>query len=177
MRKYSEMPSYLGKTEADAKFSYARDLLDQWMQPEKNKPCAHMKDGCENCAFGQRIDHGRLPKCCGWAVEENPDLAIIILEELLGKGLESDTLTICRIALDNGTRFAMDIAQEECAELIQAISKCRRGYNAQANIEEEIADVQIMLDQLTFLLKAQDRVKLWRQRKLDRQLERMEEAE
>ena len=41
------------------------------------------------------------------------------------------------------------IAQEELSELIQAISKdCR---NKKHNVEEEIADVEIMLNQLKLL--------------------------
>lgn len=41
------------------------------------------------------------------------------------------------------------IAQEELAELIQAISKDLRGLKH--NVEEEIADVIIMLDQLMLM--------------------------
>ena len=44
----------------------------------------------------------------------------------------------------------LDIAQEECAELIQAISKWKRyrSTKAKLNIIEEVADVTIMLEQL-----------------------------
>nr|WP_254909268.1 MazG nucleotide pyrophosphohydrolase domain-containing protein [Clostridium tyrobutyricum] len=38
------------------------------------------------------------------------------------------------------------MAQEECAELIQALSKDLRGKKH--NVEEEIADVLIMIEQL-----------------------------
>ncbi len=41
------------------------------------------------------------------------------------------------------------VAQEECAELIQAISKKHRGKPH--NIPEEIADVEIMLEQLKII--------------------------
>lgn len=39
------------------------------------------------------------------------------------------------------------VAMEECAELIQAISKAIR-YNEIGNLKEEIADVTIMIEQL-----------------------------
>lgn len=47
----------------------------------------------------------------------------------------------------------MDIAQEECAEIVQAISKVRRfglmtehkGKTNQAHLEEEIGDLQCMI--------------------------------
>ena len=45
------------------------------------------------------------------------------------------------------------IAQEELAELIQAISKDLRGK--QHNVEEEIADVIIMIDQLMLMYDSQ----------------------
>ena len=56
----------------------------------------------------------------------------------------------------------MRIAQEECAELIQAISKYHRAQSnpdgrylerAKDNLIEEIADVSIMVDQLKLMVK------------------------
>lgn len=44
-------------------------------------------------------------------------------------------------------------AQEELAELIVAISKVKRGFNARENLVEEIADVEIMLEQLKIMLQ------------------------
>ena len=47
--------------------------------------------------------------------------------------------------------FGKDVQEmmfiEECGELFQALSKKRRGFK-DANIAEEIADVEIMLEQL-----------------------------
>lgn len=47
----------------------------------------------------------------------------------------------------------LDIAQEECAELIQAISKWKRygDTNAKLNVIEEVADVTIMLEQIKIM--------------------------
>ena len=77
---------------------------------------------------------------------------------------------------------------EECAELIQAINKYQRyaeGYNAESkeydwkyyqNVIEEIADVEIMLDQTKILLHfSNEAVEEIKQKKVNRQLERMEQ--
>lgn len=48
-----------------------------------------------------------------------------------------------------GEQAQEGVAQEECAELIQAISKKHRGKKH--NIPEEIADVEIMLEQLKII--------------------------
>lgn len=48
-----------------------------------------------------------------------------------------------------GQDAQMIVAMEECSELIQAISKHLRGR--ETNLEEEIADVEIMLEQLKLM--------------------------
>ena len=70
----------------------------------------------------------------------------------------------------------MGVAQEECAELIQAISKVRRkGANTATldHMAEEIADVQIMCEQLIFLYDIEPEVTAHYFEKLKRQLERI----
>ncbi len=54
----------------------------------------------------------------------------------------------------------LDIAQEECTELIQAISKWKRYNNTKAklNVIEEIADVAIMLEQLKIMFGITDEI-------------------
>lgn len=49
------------------------------------------------------------------------------------------------------------IACEECAELIQAISKKMRCYEAHDNLIEEIADVTIMIEQLKIQFRLSDK--------------------
>lgn len=53
-------------------------------------------------------------------------------------------------------------AAEECAELIQALLK---GWS-QDNIDEEIADVEIMIAQLKMIYRNTDNVELHKERKL-----------
>ena len=57
---------------------------------------------------------------------------------------------------------------EECAELIQALLKDDKDH-----IAEEMADVEIMLEQLKYLYQNYCEVTRWTVDKLKRQLERM----
>ena len=59
------------------------------------------------------------------------------------------------IAEHYGLDAQLNQLQEECAELIQAVSKYRRGQGIQ-NLAEEITDVLIMIDQITYLLGISD---------------------
>lgn len=74
---------------------------------------------------------------------------------------------------------------EEMAELAQAINKLYRstgthGYPTDKtleevanNLHEEIADVEICLEQLTHLLHCRATVDAWKEKKVERQLERI----
>lgn len=64
------------------------------------------------------------------------------------------------------------LAAEECAELIQAISHKHRGRAH--NIPEEIADVEIMLEQLKIINDCHNEVAKIREKKLARLKERIE---
>ena len=60
----------------------------------------------------------------------------------------------CRKAVELwGPEFQKDMCIEECAELIHAIQKNRRGRATIDDMLEEIADVQIMLIQMRIILK------------------------
>ena len=72
---------------------------------------------------------------------------------------------------------------EECAELIQAVSKYRRAVAkgedekliALGNLIEEIADVEIMLEQIKYLLKIpEEDLIAYKQFKVNRTKERIE---
>ncbi|AZV59033.1 helix-turn-helix domain-containing protein [Clostridium sp. AWRP] len=70
-----------------------------------------------------------------------------------------------------GEESRKQLAQEECAELIQALSKDVRGEKH--NVEEEIADVLIMIEQLTHIYDNK-KVKEWIKKKIDRLANMME---
>lgn len=72
-----------------------------------------------------------------------------------------DEITIQKLIKKNGIRYQSGIAQEECAELIQAISKCLRSKEAipikeRMNLIEEMADVMICLQQLQYMYYIDD---------------------
>lgn len=86
---------------------------------------------------------------------------------------------IKRIADYYGLDAQLDMLQEECAELIQAVSKYKR--TRVTNIVEEMADVFIMLDQIIYLLNkevasvdVEEFIALWMEKKIRRQLERID---
>ena len=81
-----------------------------------------------------------------------------------------------------GIKSQLGIATEECAELIQAISKIIRANRgsladyekAKVNLEEEIADVIVCIDQLKYMFNISDaRISELVNFKIHRQLERI----
>lgn len=70
------------------------------------------------------------------------------------------------------------VAMEECAELIKAISKYLRTKNIKNldNIIEEIADVEIMLEQLKTIHCIDGKVKMIKEMKIQRTYNRIREA-
>ena len=91
---------------------------------------------------------------------------------------------LCRDIFNHyGSNMQMDVMQEECAELIQAISKVKRkGLRASTfdnlieELIEELADVEIMIEQMKYMLKddleAVIKVKLERQRdRIEKEIE------
>lgn len=68
----------------------------------------------------------------------------------MGSISKDQEIVICQKAIDNyGQAIQQVVAMEEMGELIQAISKSIRGEKH--NVEEEIADVSIILTQLTIM--------------------------
>ena len=70
------------------------------------------------------------------------------------------------------------IAMEECSELIQAISKCKRGKLDKANLAEEIADVRICMSWLMNIFNIEfEEVNKWIDFKEDRITKRLNKGE
>lgn len=82
---------------------------------------------------------------------------------------------IQQIAEYYGEASQMGVLQEECSELIKAASKyLRYGTDEKKNhIAEEIADVEIMMEQIKYLLNLYDDVQSCRKYKLVRTLDRI----
>lgn len=88
---------------------------------------------------------------------------------------------IKKIADHYGKYAQLGMLQEECAELIVAVNKYRRGGHLPLiddfnHIVEEIADVEIVISQVKHLLKIPDyAVEFVKAEKVSRQIERMKE--
>ena len=84
--------------------------------------------------------------------------------------------TILRDAIDTfGAKNQTDMAIEECAELIDALMKYRRGRVDINSVVTEIADVQIMFAQLELIFGGSSKiVEMERARKMDRLRSRLE---
>ena len=184
-------------TQHQARYNYLHDLLDAYMRltPEDRTamaPCKVREErgDCRYCSFSGFLG-GDPEVCCAWRAEAQPDKAIDILEMLLKRRpTETSTIRVIEpktgaekiraIARHYGKEPQMGVAQEECAELIQAISKVRRkGETVETldNLVEEIADVSIMCAQLEELFGVRASVAWHMHQKLDRQLERIAEGD
>ena len=97
------------------------------------------------------------------------------LVELL-KLPQSRILELDKVAHLNGEDLTLTIATEECAELIQAITKVKRyGFNGlyQSNLHEEVADVLICITELVALGYLDiDEVVSWQEFKVNREVDR-----
>lgn len=90
---------------------------------------------------------------------------------------EKDGGETCRAALEAfGERAQMTMAIEEMSELAKELCKRCRGRDNVEAIAEEVADVQIMLQQLVMLFDCAGQVETFRRYKLERLAERIEEV-
>lgn len=67
-----------------------------------------------------------------------------------------------------GHQFQMNMAIEEMAELIKDLLKLCRGQRKPEQMAEEVADVQIMLEQLIYMFDISKQVDEWKEKKLER---------
>lgn len=89
-----------------------------------------------------------------------------------------ETLEIYTKAIMNfGEKNQMIVAMEECSELIKEISKILRGKGDIEHLAEEMADVDIMIDQLVMIFYCADLVVAKRREKLKRLKELVNESE
>lgn len=97
------------------------------------------------------------------------------LVELL-KYPQNRILELDKVAHINSDDLTLTIASEECAELIQSITKIKRyGFHDEYedNLHEEVADVLICITELVCLGYLDiDKVRDYQKLKIDRELER-----
>lgn len=89
---------------------------------------------------------------------------------------QSRILELDKVAHLNGDDLTLTIASEECAELIQAISKVKRhGFRGvyERNLHEEVADILICIVELVSLGYLDiDKVIEWQKFKVNREVNR-----
>lgn len=89
---------------------------------------------------------------------------------------QSRILELDKVAHINGDDLTLTITSEECAELIQAITKAKRyGFRDEFenNLHEEVADVLICIAELVCLGYLDiDKVKDYQKLKINREIER-----
>lgn len=91
-------------------------------------------------------------------------------------GIKIDKGVIAESILHYGKNNQSTVCMEECAELIQAISKAKRGKIDRDNMIEEIADVLICVEMLKQIYNIPDRsIENWIELKQERMLRRMKE--
>lgn len=86
-------------------------------------------------------------------------------EELYDKALEK-----------NGITMQMVVCFEEFAELQKELTKAFRGQKHLANIAEEIADCEIMIEQMKRFFGCENAVERWKRDKLERLEQRLKEG-
>lgn len=86
-----------------------------------------------------------------------------------------DESVIARSVDHYGAEIQATVCMKECAELIQAISKEKRGKIDRDNMTEEIADVLICIEMLKQMyMISEDKINKWIEKKQAREAERME---
>lgn len=87
---------------------------------------------------------------------------------------KTDIHHICHKAVELwGENLQTVVCMEEMAELMQSLSKNIRGLDNELSIAEEIADVEIMLEQLKQIFHVRGDVEDYRERKLERLVARI----
>lgn len=104
--------------------------------------------------------------------------------------MTSKEIMQCAIA-HYGAKSQIDMAIEEMSELTKALLKHRRAEavtplkvehltavsNARSNMIEEIADVEIMIEQLKIMFHCEEKVQEWKDKKIARLQKRLEGQE
>ena len=108
-----------------------------------------------------------------WACDSGAKaLAGLITGIKINKGVIAESI------LHYGKNNQSTVCMEECAELIQAISKAKRGKINRDNMIEEIADVLICIEMLKQMYMISDeKINKWIEKKQAREAERMEKNE
>lgn len=135
----------------------------------ENKTCRTCKDNdnglCDRT--GQLIDDDDCCNVCRTSPKAEMQTARSIDKKIIIKSIQH-----------YGKNNQSTVCMEECAELIQAISKAKRGKINRDNMIEEIADVLICVEMLKLMyMISNEKINKWIEKKQAREAERMEKNE
>ena len=131
-------------------------------------------DECNKCPLRDGINCRNLLALAAADLIENQQREIEALR-WANEGVSGDK--ICRAALEAfGERAQMTMAIEEMSELAKELCKRCRGRDNVEAIAEEVADVEIMLQQMKMLFDCAGQVETFRRYKLERLAGRIEEV-
>ena len=100
-----------------------------------------------------------------------------MLMSVRGESVYGSESEICKEAVAvYGKEQQLLMFFEEVGELMQAISKDKRGFGDRANIAEEICDVEIMIEQLKYIYGCHREVNKFKNKKIVRLLGRIDEV-
>jgi len=111
-------------------------------------------------------DYGRLH-------HDRPPVTLTVAET--GKQPADRFVQVCALAVATfGEEPQLNVAIEELSELQKEICKRRRGMENKEHLAEEIADVEIMLEQMKLMFNIHVAVLRWRADKIERLDRRIE---
>ena len=73
----------------------------------------------------------------------------------------------------NGADYQMSVAIEEMSELQKEICKMKRNKGNVQHLAEEIADVEIVIEELKFIMNNDDLVEQYKKQKIERLKEKL----
>ena len=127
--------------------------------------CLNYDSYCHGCPI-DKANGGRA--CRDW-IQEHPHEAARLMGYVEESKEENMVKELYRIALSTyGAQAQTMMVMEEMAELQKELCKHARGKENRAQIAEEIADVQIMLEQMELLHDCAGLVAGFKAQKLDR---------
>lgn len=135
--------------------------------------CLNYDSYCQGCPI-DKANGGRA--CRDW-IQEHPHEAARLMGYVEENKEENMVKELYRLALFTyGAQAQTMMVMEEMAELQKELCKHARGKENRAQIAEEIADVQIMLEQMELLHGCAGLVAGFKAQKLDRLEKRLREG-
>lgn len=135
--------------------------------------CLNYDSFCRGCP----IDKVNDTRSCRTWIQEHPHEAARLMGYVEENKEENMVKELYRLALSTyGAQAQTMMVMEEMAELQKELCKHARGKENRAQIAEEIADVQIMLEQMELLHDCEGLVAGFKAQKLDRLEKRLREG-